>query len=152
MKYYVRYVDNMILFGANKKELHKNVKLIEKYLETMELRLKENWQVYKMAYMKKTKDGFKEVGRPLDFMGFVFRRNRITIRRSIYYRIMRTARKIGKKEKPSIYDCRKMLSYMGWITHTDTYNSYLTYVKPNINIKRMKRYVSKKDKELSIAV
>lgn len=146
VKYYVRYMDNMILFGANKKQLHYVVQQIRIFLSGMGLKLKENWQVYKMAYTKMVRGIKKEIGRPLDFMGFVFRRDRITIRRSIYYRIMRTAKRIGKKEKPTVYDCRKMLSYMGWITHTDCYNSYLKHVKPNIEVKRMKRYVSKVDK------
>ncbi|MDD3415474.1 MAG: reverse transcriptase domain-containing protein [Lachnospiraceae bacterium] len=151
VKTYVRYIDNMYLFGASKKQLHKNVQSIKDYLATMELKIKENWQVYKIEYEKTVKGETKVIGRAVDFIGFVFHRNRITIRRSIYYSIMRTARRIGKKDKPSVYDCRKMLSYMGWITHTDTYNSFLTYVKPNVDIKRMKNYVSKKDKMQNVA-
>jgi len=144
--YYFRYVDDMVLFGSNKKVLHQNVRQIMEYLAPLGLRIKDNWQVYKMAYIKTRGGVAKETGRPLDFMGFIFRRDYITMRRSIYYRIMRAARRIGKKEKPSVHDCRRMLSYMGWLTHTDTYNAYLKYVKPEINVQWMKRYVSKKDK------
>lgn len=41
------------------------------------------------------------------------------------------------------------LSYMGWITHTNTYGMYLKYIKPFINVKRLKRVVRKHDKEMN---
>ena len=36
-----------------------------------------------------------------------------------------------------------MLSYMGLFKHTDTYNYYIEYIKPKINVKKLKRIVSK---------
>lgn len=36
-----------------------------------------------------------------------------------------------------------MLSYMGLFKHTDTYNYYIDYIKPKINVKKLKRIVSK---------
>ena len=57
-----------------------------------------------------------------------------------------TTRKIGKKEKPTIYDIRQMLSYLGWIDATDTYGMYLKYIKPYVNFQYMKRRISRHDK------
>ena len=36
-----------------------------------------------------------------------------------------------------------MISYMGWIDKTNTYQYYLDYIKPKVIIKSMKRKVSK---------
>ena len=56
VKYYLRYMDDMVLFGRNKKELHKIKKLIDEFLRQEGLKLKENWQLFKVD------------SRPLDFL------------------------------------------------------------------------------------
>lgn len=61
VKYYVRYMDDMVLFSNNKKELHKIKDKIELFLQNeLHLKLKENWQI------------FKTESRPLDFWGIDF--------------------------------------------------------------------------------
>lgn len=138
-------MDDMVIFGSNKKKLHKTRKEIEAYLETEGLRLKDNWQVFRFDYVK---DG-KRKGRDLDFMGFRFFRDRTILRKSIMLKATRKARKIGKKEKPTIYDIRQMLSYLGWIDATDTYGMYLKHIKPYVNFQYMKRRISRHDKRRS---
>ncbi len=54
--YYVRYMDDMLLFHRNKKELRKAKDEIELYLQKENLKLKENWQL------------FKTDSRPIDFL------------------------------------------------------------------------------------
>ena len=54
--YYIRYMDDMIIFHRNKKELHKVKDKIEEYLNKEHLKLKENWQL------------FKSNSRPIDFL------------------------------------------------------------------------------------
>lgn len=39
------------------------------------------------------------------------------------------------------------IRYMGWITHSDTYEWYLMYIKPLISVRAVKRIISKMDKE-----
>ena len=47
-KYYMRYMDDIVIFGGNKKELHKMHRAIEQYLQDrLHLRIKENWQVFR---------------------------------------------------------------------------------------------------------
>ena len=138
-KYYVRYMDDMVIFGANKKKLHKTRQAISDYLEKeLGLTLKENWQVYRFDKNGKYRD--------VDFMGFRFYRDRTTLRRSIMLKATRKARRIAKKSKTTIYDCRQMLSYLGWIKATQTYQMYLQRIKPKVNFQRLKRYVSRYDK------
>lgn len=48
-----------------------------------------------------------------------------------------------KEELHAEHYMRYMLSYMGLFKHTDTYNYYIDYIKPKINVKKLKRIVSK---------
>ena len=56
VKYYIRYMDDIVLFHKNKKELRKIKNEIELFLKNEGLDLKENWQL------------FKTESRPLDFL------------------------------------------------------------------------------------
>lgn len=82
-------------------------------------------------------------GRMLDFMGFQFHHDRTTIRKSNIESARRKANHISKQDKISWYNASVMLSYMGLFKHTDTYNYYIDYIKPKINVKKLKRIVSK---------
>lgn len=136
-KYYMRYMDDMVIFGRNKKELHKIHKEIEKYLkEKLKLKIKENWQIFRFEY--------KGRGRPLDFMGWQFYRDKTILRKSIFIRIMRKARKVGKHT--TIKGAQGMISYMGYIKHTDTYGSYAQYIRPYVNIGKLKKFVAKRER------
>lgn len=137
--YYIRFMDDMVILGANKRKLHRMRDKIENYLNNeLGLELKANWQVYRFDHTK----GNHTCGKDIDFMGFRFYRKKTTMRRSIMLKATRTARKIAKKEKATIYDIRKMLSYLGWITHTDTYGMYLKWIKPYISFQYFKRRMS----------
>ncbi len=70
IKYYVRYMDDMVLFSNNKKELRKVKYAIDEFLSKEHLVIKENWQL------------FKTESRPLDFLGYRFYRGYTTLRRS----------------------------------------------------------------------
>ena len=97
-----------------------------------------------LGYAFLDKDG-KQVtkGRMLDFMGFQFHHDRTTIRKSNIEAARRKANHISKQDKISWYNASVMLSYMGLFKHTDTYNYYIDYIKPKINVKKLKRIVSK---------
>lgn len=141
--HYVRYMDDMVVFSSNKRKLHKMRLEIERYLQTeLGLELNSIWQVFRFDYIK---DG-KHRGRDLDFMGFRFWRDRTTLRRSIWYNICRKARKIGKKNKVSIYDARQMLAALGWIKATNVYAGYMRFVRPYVNFQTMKRKISLYDR------
>ena len=145
VKYYIRYMDDMVIFGSNKHVLHAMREAIAEYLEDeLGLKMKDNWQVFLFHYIKKNG---KEVGRFLDFMGFRFYRNRITMRKSIMLKATRKARRIYKRHKMTIHDVRCMLSYLGWVNATNTYQMYLAWIKPYINIQKCKRIVSRYDKK-----
>lgn len=143
--HYIRYMDDMVIFGKNKKELHKMQQDIEMYLrKRLNLQMKGNWQVYRFDYFdRKTK---KRKGRPLDFMGFEFWRDKTILRESIMLRCTRKVNRISKKDRITWYDATSILSYMGYVTHTDTYAMYEARIKPYANIKKLKKMVSKNSK------
>lgn len=83
-----------------------------------------------------------QCGRKLDFMGFVFSRTNITLRKGIMLRSVRKTNKVSKKERITWYDASAILSYLGWYKHTDTYNVFLDKIKPLIEIKKLRRLLS----------
>lgn len=151
-EHYMRYMDDMVILGKSKKKLHKMHRAIETYLnDNLDLEIKGDWQVFRFEYpvMKDGKpvldENRKQVtkGRMLDFMGFQFHHDRTTIRKSNIEAARRKANHISKQDKISWYNASVMLSYMGLFKHTDTYNYYIDYIKPKINVKKLKRIVSK---------
>lgn len=143
--HYIRYADDMVIFGRNKKELHRMQQEIEKCLnERFNLLMKYNHQVFRFDYIER-KTGERK-GRPLDFMGFQFYHDKTILRESIMLSSTRKANRMAKKEKITWYDATAMLSYMGYITHTDTYDMYLERIKPHVDVKKLKKLVSKHSK------
>jgi len=68
--YYIRYIDDIVVFHRNKKELHKIRKQIEiKLNDDYHVKIKNNWQV------------FRTDSRGVDFLGFRFFRDKTILRK-----------------------------------------------------------------------
>ena len=92
----MRYMDDITIFSANKKVLHQAIALIRQYTgQRFRLKLKRTYQVCRFHFQK----GKRTIGRALDFMGFVFYRNRTLIRKGIMLSAVRTARKLHRERK-----------------------------------------------------
>ena len=144
-KCYVRYMDDIVILGVNKRELHKMFNLIRSYLGEIGLTIKDNWQVFLFDYTDK--DG-KRHGRPIDFMGFKFYRDKTTIRKSIFLRACRLARRLHKKLHINWRDASQILSYFGWFKTTDTYKAFQKYIVSQISLNSCKKVMSIHDKNL----
>lgn len=132
-------MDDMVLFGRNKKELHKCKIQIEEFLHNKEhLKLKENWQL------------FKTDSRPLDFLGYRFYRGYTTLRKSNFLRIKRRIKKIYKKNKITVKDAAATLSYYGWLKYCDSYNFNQKYVKPYVDLNKCKGVIKRESKKQCI--
>lgn len=147
LKKYMRYMDDMVAFHDNKKLLHAAVAEIRKFLgRRFRLKLKRNYQVCRFHYEK----GKKKIGRAVDYMGFLFHRNRVTIRKSIMLSATRLAARMdkAKHELRGYYrrHIQAMLSYMGWFSCTDTYDCYEERIKSHVNVGRLKKIISKLDR------
>ena len=130
-------MDDMVIFGSNKRELHRFRREIEVFLNKMGLRLKDSWCVARFVHEKSG----KEFGRDLDFMGFRFYRNRTVLRRSIMIRATRLARHMKK----TVSNARRFMSYLGWFTHTDTYNVFRKWISPYLDVRRLKIKIARSD-------
>lgn len=128
-KYYIRYVDDLVLLGPNKKKLHKMQIAIVAYLNGINLKMKGNWQVFRVD------------NRPIDFLGFKFYRDKTVLRKRNALRIRRRVRKIGKKESLNYRDSCAIISYWGWIKRSDSYNFYQKHVKPYVSINQARKVV-----------
>lgn len=146
IKKFIRYMDDMVFYDNAKKSLRTAVVKIMMFIgRRFRLKLKHTFQVCRFYY-----EGKRKIGRPLDFMGFLFYRNKTILRKSIMIEATRTARKLkAEKEAGRGYfakHVKAMLSYMGWFDCTNTYDCYLEYIKPLVNIGKLKKIVSKLDR------
>lgn len=140
-KYYIRYMDDMVIFGPNKKELRKIKEQLDKVLfDEYGLELKDDWQIFRFDYEDKSG---KRKGRPLDFVGFQFYRDKITIRKRIYKKMRKLIKKMKKKgkKKISFHDASAMMSYFGFIYWSDSKSLYNKLLKPKIKLKDLKKVI-----------
>lgn len=129
VKYYIRYMDDIIIFGSNKRLLHKQLEMIREYLAEIKLSIKPNYQIYKTD------------SRTIDFVGFRFRRGITTIRGSLFLRMVRRFRKIYKKKVLRFKDACAVISYYGWIKYTDSRKLIRKYLEPYVNIDYCKEVI-----------
>lgn len=133
--HYIRYMDDMVVFGDDKAVLHGYRERIAEYLsDNLMVEMKGNWQVFEFGK------------RDLDFMGFRFFPHKTILRRSIMYKASRKAKRLSRKAKITWYDACQMLSYNGWLKSTNSYGFFQTEIKPFVSIKKLKHIVSRKDK------
>ena len=106
------------------------MKKIELYLnEVLNLKLKPNYQL------------FKTDSRPVDFLGYRFFRGHTTLRRTNFLRIKRRIKKIYKKGEINLHDAYSVISYNGWVIHSNCYTFYKKYIEPYININDCKNVI-----------
>ncbi len=129
-KHYIRYVDDIVILGPNKKKLHKMRASIEKYLLDINLLLKPNWQV------------FPTRNRGVDFLGLRFFGTHTTLRRKNSLRMRRRVKKINKKDKLYYRDACAVVSCWGWIKASNSYKFYKEKIKTFVPMGKARKAVS----------
>lgn len=103
--HHVRYVDDVVIFGNNKRKIRKTFEKIRELLGKDKLVVKGNYHLYLSA---------KE---PLNFLGFIFTNDQIRLRKNIADNILSVTRRIRKALRYNypiwVKDARSLLSYMG---------------------------------------
>jgi len=130
---YYRYMDDIVIFDHSKEKLAYIKNCICDQLEKLGLHMKDNWQIFEFHHVEFVDKKYTNKGRFLDFMGFRFYRDKVTLRRSIYKKACRKARRIHRKDRPTLHDARQMMSYKGWFESTNTNKAFNKYVSPYIN-------------------
>ena len=131
IKYYARYMDDLVLLANNKKDLHKALIEIQNFLKFEDLQLKQNWQLFRLN------------SRPLDFIGFKFINGKIYLRKTMYKKIRRKILKIKRQKYISVKDARTMMSYYGRRKGTNCKN---LFTKDTNNLFKICRIVISKNK------
>lgn len=122
-------MDDIIIFGPNKKKLHKMLQDIREYLKNEALIIKENWQVSKTDSAQ------------IDFIGKRFARGYTTLRDTTFLRLKRRIKKISKKNNLTYNDAVAVISYNGILKHTNSFKIKEKYFYPYINIEKCKEVV-----------
>lgn len=130
IRYYIRYVDDLVLLGGNKKTLHKARIAIDDYLHGIHLQMKGDWQVFVVN------------ARAIDFLGLRFYRDHTTLRKRNALRIRRRFEKISRKNHLNYTDACAVVSYWGWIKRSDSYRFYQKYMRPKVSLAAAKRRIS----------
>lgn len=132
----------------NKKKLHKIRQVISEFLKLYGLRLKNNWQVFKYGVKVKTRKGGERISRVLDFCGYRFYRTHTLLRKTIAKRFRRQLNRIAKRlpKKPTLYQSRRVMSYLSWTKHGNCYNYYQVNLQSRININILKGVIRDESK------
>lgn len=102
VKYYYRYVDDIVILSATKEQLHTLLTEIQEYLEkNLNLEVKGNYQIFPVA------------ARGIDFVGYRFYHTHTLMRKSI----KKAFGKAMKKNNP-----KSIASYYGWASHCNSKN------------------------------
>jgi hypothetical protein len=113
IKYYIRYMDDLVMFGSNKRELRKKLEKLRTFLTNEGLTIKDNWQIFNVSK------------RRLDFCGFCFTRNKTFIRKRITRRMRHKYYSFQKR--PTMHNAAALMSYYGWVVNSDSYILYKMY-------------------------
>lgn len=123
VKYYTRYMDDIVILHSEKKELHKLNEYIKCYLQrNLSLNVKPNDQVFPTRV------------RGVDFVGYRHFGDYILLRKSIAQKLKKTMRKINKKlAKGGVFDFTdycSINSYKGWLKWCNGYNLHKKWIEP----------------------
>lgn len=116
VRYYVRYMDDFIIMGENKKKLCRLIEPIKEYIrDNLKLKTHDNEHVDTISYLDKKG---KRHGSPIDFCGFRHYADHSTIRRRIYKRLRRSL--LRQSARPSVQRAKRLMCYYGYLKHSDS--------------------------------
>jgi len=123
VKYYFRYMDDMIFFAETKEELHSLFRDIQKYLsEELRLTVKENWQI------------FPTYVRGIDYVGYRIFLNFSLLRKSTCKQFKKKMTAIRDKtnagKEMTYSEWCAINSYKGWLIHCDSHRLAEKYITP----------------------
>lgn len=121
IKYYFRYMDDMVFLAETKERLQELVKDIVKYLKDVwDLEVKSNWSLFRVD------------DRGINFVGYIFKHYVIRLRKSIVQTLRKVSLKIKRRVNRGLMINYNMYcginSICGWLKHCDSGGLYLKYV------------------------
>lgn len=123
IKYYYRYMDDIVILHESKEYLHELRLEIEQYLkQELDLEVKDNWQVFPTAI------------RGIDFLGYRIFPDFILLRKGTLKRMKLKVKEINKYLKVNDLithnQWRSLNSYYGWLLYCNSYRLQEKYIIP----------------------
>lgn len=134
--YYNRWADDIVIFGPNKRKLHKLYEDMAATLREWGLEFNNKRQIFRVD------------DRAVDFMGFRFEHGRTILRKRNIKKIHRAVAAWQKNK--SAKAAKSFMSYWGWIKHSDTYDFYTSFIRKNVNFKELKKTIRKDTKRCEL--
>ncbi len=123
VKYYIRYMDDIIIFHNSKEELHNLKKEIEIYLrDVLDLEIKPNWQIFPTSVRGVDFVGYRH------FYGYKLLRKKTCKR--FKAKMMEIKRKIKRGREINFNDWCSANSYKGWLIWCNSYRLAKKYIVP----------------------
>lgn len=138
VKYLIRYMDNISIFGPNKKELHRARKAIAEFMEQkMDVCMKSNWQIFPVSK------------RLFSIVGYRIGREVTILRKRNFLRLARQCRRVKKAidagKKIPFKTASGVMSRIGQLKHCNSKTIRDKYVAP-IGINKLKEVVQNESK------
>lgn len=125
------YMDDIIMFSPNKKNLKMASRKLEKYLnEKLDLKLKPTYQLFPLD------------SRPIDMMGFKIYKSKTVVRKRIFTKANRLYKKVLKNNfNMNLIEAYRVISYNGYFRHSYSHK-YIEKVKLDKTLFKAKEVVS----------
>lgn len=138
-KHYIRYMDNLTIFGPNKRKMRKLRELIEKWLNAHGLQLKGDWQIFPTKSRMPDAVGYR-YGR-----GYTIPRKHNLLRLKRVIARYRKRRKAGKRIFPGI--AASILSRLGQLKHCNNVNLYRMIFRGERLMRELKNIIRAKNRK-----
>lgn len=119
------YADDICFFSDSKEWLHGVFSEICRYLDCMDLEVKDNYQIFPIA-----ENRYDKSGRALDYVGYKFYRKQKLIRKSIKKRFCRRVARMNKRAGLSKKEYKQEIcSWLGWAKNSNSRHLLKTIIK-----------------------
>lgn len=123
INYYLRYVDDFIVLSSNKRKLRRLLPTIVEILQKVELKLKQNWQIFRTKV------------RGIDMLGYRFFYNYVLLRKRNLYGLYRTLKHYVKK--PCKYWATRLSCRLGGLKWFSSFKLE-NYINSKINYSQLR--------------
>lgn len=157
-KHYTRYMDNLTIFGSNKRKLRKLKIIVEDWLAAHQLKLKTDWQIFPTAKqtarvpLKPPRNGYERPKDRLpDAVGYRFGRGYTIPRKHNLLRLKRAIARVRRRKRQGkrimAGAASSILSRLGQLKHCNNHNLYRLLFKGERLMRELKNLVRQKQRK-----
>ena len=125
-----RYMDDIVLASSNKRHLRKAMQWLISQIRSIGMEVKRPWQIFQI---KK---------RGITFLSYRFFHGYTILAKRLMYRIARKFEQAHRRGVRSAHTAAGLVSYMGILSHCNSFNFRKNYVYPKISIKKCKEVIA----------